>query len=152
MFLRSLAWGGLQGSMLLILPALSFTCVVQTTKSSFRYTSPERSGLHTIVQMGMLQLRWALAAGDHGIFSMSACQANLGLEARFRPGTRKQQVFRKTLRAYERGCGHCHLTLHSLTLDVCSKNLPPSSPPGPGIEVGEDLVTSERVGSSALTS
>lgn len=93
--------------------------------------------MHTIVQMGMLQLRWALAAGDHGIFSMSACQANLGLEATFRPGTRKQQIFRNTLRAYERGCGPCHLTLLSLTLDACSKNLPPSSPPPPGMEVGE---------------
>lgn len=31
-----------------------------------------------------------------------------------------------------REAGPCHLTLHLLTLDVYSKNLPPSAPPWPG--------------------
>lgn len=55
-----------------------------------------------------------------------------------------------------RGAGPCYLTLCLLTLDVCSKNLPPSAPPWPeyGGRRGQEssLVTSEKAGSFVLAS
>lgn len=54
-------------------------------------------------------------------FPVAACQADLGLKARLRPGTRKQPVFRGTPVAYERGRALLPDT-HLLTLDVYSKN------------------------------
>lgn len=51
-----------------------------------------------------------------------------------------------------RGAGPCYLTPCLLTLDVCSKNLPPSAPPWPGSGGGRgqessesSLVTSEKI-------
>lgn len=41
--------------------------------------------------------------GSQRIFFKGCRQAKLRLKAKFRPGTRKQQVFRRTPVAYERG-------------------------------------------------
>lgn len=44
-----------------------------------------------------------MGTGCRGFFPMAASQANLGLKARLRPGTRKQQVFRGTPMVHEKG-------------------------------------------------
>ena len=90
----------------------------------------------------------AQAAGDHRrCFSNGCLLGKLGLKARLRPGTRKQQGFRRTSVAYERDWALSPDTL--LTLDVYSENLPSSAPSWPrdrGSRGQESsLVTSEMV-------